>query len=100
MRVFSATAAALASRGYVCIAPNVRGSTGYGLAFQKANYQDLGGGDLQDEVYATKFLIATGYVDAKKIGITGGSYGGYMTMMAHRQDARRLGGGSGDVRHH
>jgi dipeptidyl aminopeptidase/acylaminoacyl peptidase len=79
---FGATAAALASRGYVCIAPNVRGSTGYGLEFQKANYQDLGGGDLQDEVYATKFLIATGYVDAKKIGITGGSYGGYMTLMA------------------
>jgi dipeptidyl aminopeptidase/acylaminoacyl peptidase len=60
----------------------VRGSTGYGLAFQKANYQDLGGGDLQDEVYATKFLIDTGYVDAKKIGITGGSYGGFMTLMA------------------
>ena len=79
---FSATAAALASRGYVCIAPNVRGSTGYGVEFQKANYQDLGGGDLQDEVYATKFLIDTGYVDAKKIGITGGSYGGFMTLMA------------------
>ncbi len=79
---FGATAAALASRGYVCIAPNVRGSTGYGVAFQKANYQDLGGGDLQDEVYATKFLIDSGYVDPKKIGITGGSYGGYMTMMA------------------
>jgi len=70
------------SRGYICIAPNVRGSTGYGLEFQKANYQDLGGGDLQDEVYAAKFLEATGYVDPKKIGITGGSYGGFMTLMA------------------
>ncbi len=79
---FNRTAAALASRGYVCIAPNPRGSTGYGLAFQKANYQDLGGGDLQDEVYAAKFLTSTGYVDEKKIGITGGSYGGYMTLMA------------------
>ena len=78
----SRTAAALASRGYICIAPNVRGSTGYGAAFQKANHQDLGGGDLQDEVFATKFLIDTGYVDAKKIGITGGSYGGFMTLMA------------------
>src|SRR6266576_3350242 len=74
--------AALVSRGYICIAPNVRGSTGYGIDFQKANYQDLGGGDLQDEVYATEFLKATGYVNAKKIGITGGSYGGYMTLMA------------------
>src|SRR5262249_2324773 len=74
--------AALVSRGYICIAPNVRGSTGYGIGFQKANYQDLGGGDLQDEVYATKFLVSTGYVDPKKIGITGGSYGGFMTLMA------------------
>ena len=79
---FNSFAAALASRGYVCIAPNVRGSTGYGIDFQKANYQDLGGGDLKDEVYARQFLIDTGYVDAKKVGITGGSYGGFMTMMA------------------
>ena len=79
---FNKEAAALASRGYVCIAPNVRGSTGYGMAFQKANYQDLGGGDLQDEVSAARFLVDTGYVDIKKLGITGGSYGGYMTLMA------------------
>jgi dipeptidyl aminopeptidase/acylaminoacyl peptidase len=79
---WSPRVAALVSRGYVCVAPNVRGSTGYGLEFQKANYQDLGGGDLQDEVYAAKFLEATGYVNRKKIGITGGSYGGYMTLMA------------------
>jgi len=74
--------AALVSRGYICIAPNVRGSTGYGMNFQKANYQDLGGGDLKDEVFAAKFLTATGYVDSKRIGITGGSYGGFMTLMA------------------
>lgn len=80
--VFNRTALALASRGYICIAPNVRGSTGYGMAFQKANVEDLGGGDLQDEVYAARFLIATGFADPKKIGITGGSYGGYMTLMA------------------
>jgi dipeptidyl aminopeptidase/acylaminoacyl peptidase len=79
---FNKTAAALASRGYVCIAPNVRGSTGYGMEFQRANYKDIGGGDLQDEVYAAHFLAATGYVDAAKIGITGGSYGGYMAMIA------------------
>ncbi|HMC22799.1 MAG TPA: S9 family peptidase, partial [Thermoanaerobaculia bacterium] len=79
---FNRSVIALVSRGYTVIAPNVRGSTGYGLAFQKANFQDLGGGDLQDEVYAAKFLTATGYIDPKKIGITGGSYGGYMTLMA------------------
>ena len=74
--------AALTSLGYICIAPNPRGSTGYGLDFQKANFQDLGGGDLKDEVAAVDFLKATGYVDPKKIGITGGSYGGFMTLMA------------------
>ncbi|MGD0545725.1 MAG: S9 family peptidase [Candidatus Acidiferrales bacterium] len=79
---FSRTTIALVSRGYICIAPNVRGSTGYGLDFQKANYKDLGGGDLQDEVYAVKFLEASGYADSRKIGITGGSYGGFMTLMA------------------
>src|SRR6516164_9591075 len=80
--IFYSLAAALSSRGYICIAPNVRGSTGYGTEFQKANFKDLGGGDLQDEVYATRFLLDTGCVDAKKIGIAGGSYGGFMTLMA------------------
>ncbi|MGD0506482.1 MAG: S9 family peptidase [Terriglobales bacterium] len=74
--------AALTSRGYICIAPNPRGSTGYGLDFQKANFQDLGGGDLKDEIAGVDFLKATGYVDSKKIGIYGGSYGGFMTLMA------------------
>ena len=74
--------AALSSRGYICIAPNPRGSTGYGADFQKANFQDLGGGDLKDEIAGVEFLKATGYVDSKKIGITGGSYGGFMTLMA------------------
>lgn len=79
---FNRLGVALASRGYVVILPNVRGSTGYGKAFQAANHKDLGGMDLVDEVYAAKFLSATGYVDAKRIGITGGSYGGFMTLMA------------------
>jgi dipeptidyl aminopeptidase/acylaminoacyl peptidase len=79
---FNRTAVALASRGYVVIAPNPRGSTGYGRAFEEANRKDLGGGDLVDEVYGAKFMAQTGYVDPKRIGITGGSYGGYMTLMA------------------
>jgi dipeptidyl aminopeptidase/acylaminoacyl peptidase len=79
---FSPRIIALVSRGYTVIAPNVRGSTGYGVAFEKANYQDLGGGDLQDEIYGVKCMEATGYIDPKKIGITGGSYGGFMTLMA------------------
>lgn len=79
---FSPRIIALVSRGYIVVAPNVRGSTGYGADFERANYQDLGDGDLQDEVYAVKFMKETGYVDTKKIGITGGSYGGFMTLMA------------------
>ena len=79
---FNSRAVLLASRGFVVIAPNVRGSTGYGMAFQKANYKDLGGADLKDEIAGVEFLKATGYVDAKKIGIWGGSYGGFMTLMA------------------
>ncbi|MEI9928224.1 MAG: prolyl oligopeptidase family serine peptidase [Sphingomonas sp.] len=64
------------------IQPNPRGSTGYGIAFQHANFQDLGGGDLKDEIAAKNFLVASGYVDPKRVGITGGSYGGFMTLMA------------------
>jgi dipeptidyl aminopeptidase/acylaminoacyl peptidase len=79
---FSRIAAALASRGYFVMQPNVRGSTGYGREFQLANVGDLGGGDLKDVLAARDFLIATGYVDPKRVGITGGSYGGYMTLMA------------------
>jgi len=79
---FSRYATALASRGYVVIQPNPRGSTGYGLAFQKANYQDLGGGDLKDELAGKQFLVDSGYVDPKRVGIFGGSYGGLMTLMA------------------
>lgn len=79
---FDRKAAALASRGYVVLAPNFRGSSGYGKAFLEANRHDLGGGDLDDVVAGAKFLVETGYVDAKKMGINGGSYGGYMTIMA------------------
>jgi len=79
---FNGRAMLLASRGFVVIAPNVRGSTGYGMEFQKANYKDLGGADLKDEIAGVEFLKATGFIDAKKVGIWGGSYGGFMTLMA------------------
>jgi dipeptidyl aminopeptidase/acylaminoacyl peptidase len=79
---FNPRAILLVSRGYVVIAPNVRGSTGYGMEFEKANYKDLGGADLKDEIAGVDFLKATGFIDAKKVGIWGGSYGGFMTLMA------------------
>jgi dipeptidyl aminopeptidase/acylaminoacyl peptidase len=75
---FNGRAELLASRGFVVIAPNVRGSTGYGTEFQEANIKDLGGADLKDEIAGVDFLKATGFVDA----IWGGSYGGFMTLMA------------------
>jgi len=79
---FSPLAAALASRGFFVIRPNFRGSTGYGLPFQAANIHDLGGGDLEDVVAASQFLVDTGYVDRARLGINGSSYGGFLTLMA------------------
>jgi dipeptidyl aminopeptidase/acylaminoacyl peptidase len=72
----------IVNQGYMVIAPNYRGSTGYGKEFQHANLFDMGGGDLQDVLAAADFMKQTGYPDAKKIIAMGGSYGGYMTMMA------------------
>jgi dipeptidyl aminopeptidase/acylaminoacyl peptidase len=72
----------IVNQGYMVIAPNYRGSTGYGKDFQDANLFDMGGGDLQDVLAATDFLMATSYPDKKKLIVAGGSYGGYLTMMA------------------
>jgi dipeptidyl aminopeptidase/acylaminoacyl peptidase len=71
----------MANQGYLVIAPNYRGSTGYGKEFQQANLFDMGGGDLQDVLAAADWIKQTGYVDSKKLILMGGSYGGYMTMM-------------------
>ncbi len=72
----------LVSRGFAVIAPNFRGSTGFGRAFQDANRRDLGGGDLRDVVAAAEYLVASGYADRRRVVIMGGSYGGYLTLMA------------------
>jgi dipeptidyl aminopeptidase/acylaminoacyl peptidase len=72
----------IVNQGYMVIAPNYRGSTGYGKDFRQANLFDMGGGDLQDVLAAADFLKQTGYPDPKKLIAMGGSYGGYMTMMA------------------
>jgi dipeptidyl aminopeptidase/acylaminoacyl peptidase len=71
----------MANQGYLVIAPNYRGSTGYGKDFQQANLFDMGGGDLDDVLAAADWMKQTGYVDPKKLILMGGSYGGYLTMM-------------------
>jgi dipeptidyl aminopeptidase/acylaminoacyl peptidase len=71
-----------ANNGYVVLAPNIRGSTGYGREFQEGNRQDWGGKDLEDVVKGIEWLAKQRIADPKRVGIYGGSYGGYMTLMA------------------
>ncbi|MCX6543008.1 MAG: prolyl oligopeptidase family serine peptidase [Acidobacteria bacterium] len=72
----------LASRGYVVICPDYRASAGYGRDWRTGIYEHMGGKDLEDSVDAARFVVATEKVDAKRIGIYGGSYGGFLTLMA------------------
>jgi dipeptidyl aminopeptidase/acylaminoacyl peptidase len=72
----------LVNQGYFVIAPNYRGSTGYGKEFEDANRFDMGGGDLEDVISAAEWIKKTGFIDPKKVAVMGGSYGGYLTMMA------------------
>ena len=72
----------MVSRGFVVLLPNIRGSTGYGATFRDLNRMDLGGGDLQDLAAAARSLASLPYVDAARLGVTGISYGGFMTYMA------------------
>ena len=72
----------LAEAGFAVLAPNYRGSTGFGRAFLDANRKDWGGGDRKDMIAGAKFLAARGDADPKRVGITGGSYGGYSTLYA------------------
>jgi dipeptidyl aminopeptidase/acylaminoacyl peptidase len=81
MNTFNRFVQYMANQGYIVIAPNYRGSTGYGKEFQQANLFDMGGGDLADVLAAADWIKQTGYVDPKKLILMGGSYGGYLTMM-------------------
>jgi dipeptidyl aminopeptidase/acylaminoacyl peptidase len=70
------------NQGYMVLAPNYRGSRGYGKAFQQANLADMGGGDLQDVLAGVDWIKQSGHLDPKKIAVMGASYGGYLSMMA------------------
>jgi dipeptidyl aminopeptidase/acylaminoacyl peptidase len=79
---YSALMQYLLNKGYVILAVNNRGSSGYGKTFYKLDNRNHGEGDLMDCIYAKKFLATTDYVDTSQIGIIGGSYGGFMVMAA------------------
>ena len=68
--------------GYVVLAPNVRGSTGYGKKWREANRHDWGGKDLEDIARGAGWLGEHGIADGKRIGAYGASYGGYLTLMS------------------
>lgn len=70
----------LANRGYAVLQPNFRGSTGYGKKFIDAGNKQWGEKMQDDITWGAKYLAAQGIADPKKIGIMGGSYGGYATL--------------------
>jgi len=72
----------LASRGYVVLDVDYRASAGYGRDWRIAIYRHMGGKDLEDIVDGAKYLVAKEQVHPKRIGVYGGSYGGFITLMA------------------
>ncbi len=77
---YSSFAQFLANRGYAVLQPNFRGSTGYGKKFIDAANKQWGDKMQDDVTWGAKYLVAQGIADPKKIGIMGGSYGGYATL--------------------
>ena len=84
----------LASRGYVVLDLDYRGSAGYGRDWRTAIYRWMGGRDLQDQVDGSRYLQQTFGIDAERIGIYGGSYGGFMTLMALFTAPKSFGAGA------
>ncbi len=72
----------LAARGYFAWYPNYRSSTGYGVAFTKHDHGDLMGGEFHDHIDAIAHFRDQGLIDAKRVGLGGGSYGGYTAAWA------------------
>jgi len=92
--------AVLAHEGYFVFEPNPRGSYGQGEAFTRANVKDFGGGDFRDIMAGVDAALASLPIDPHRLGITGWSYGGYMSMWAvtqtHRFNAAVIGAGLSD----
>ncbi len=71
----------LAAQGYVVLAPDFRGSAGYGFRFYRDVHQNLGIPDSDDILAAKRWLVGRGLADGDRIGLYGGSYGGFLTLM-------------------
>ena len=80
--------AALSSRGYYVLLPNPRGSYGQGEEFSRANVKDFGAGDLRDILAGVDAAIKKNPIDPARLGVTGWSYGGFMTMWTVTQTNR------------
>ena len=77
----------LLEKGYVVVCVDNRGTDGKGEAFRKSTYMQLGKLEAEDQIAAAKYLGSLPYIDAGRIGITGGSYGGYMTSLCMTKGA-------------
>jgi dipeptidyl aminopeptidase/acylaminoacyl peptidase len=85
---YDARAQIFAAHGYAVLAPNPRGSTGYGAKFEQANVSDWGGKDFGDLMAGVDAMIAKGVADPDKLLVMGGSYGGFMTFWTITQTNR------------
>jgi dipeptidyl aminopeptidase/acylaminoacyl peptidase len=74
------------AKGYTYLAPNYRGSIGYGKEFERANHDDWGLGDTQDCLHGAKYLRGLPGIEPDRIGIAGGSYGGYLAICSLSRD--------------
>ena len=84
----------LASKGYVVLDMDYRGSAGYGRNWRTAIYRWMGGRDLQDQVDGSKYLKKEFNIDPERIGLYGGSYGGFITLMALFTEPKYFGAGA------
>jgi dipeptidyl aminopeptidase/acylaminoacyl peptidase len=87
-KTFSTGTQVWAARGYAVLQSNPRGSSGYTLEFGAANVKDWGGKDFQDIMRGVDHVIALGVADPDRMGVMGGSYGGFMTFWTVTQTDR------------
>ena len=90
---YNALGQVAAAKGMAVFYPNYRGSTGYGVEFSMKGQKDAGGKEFDDLIDGVDHLVKMGLVDDKKVGITGGSYGGYATAWGPTYYSHRFAAG-------